>query len=90
MKDHSYVWEERDTLLVYKSIDIENLEKVKILDVPVDNVTRDEAMSKVLDYLERKDKVRFVLFVDPIKLTRIRPNKKIFKVFGIRYDSCRR
>jgi N-acetylglucosaminyldiphosphoundecaprenol N-acetyl-beta-D-mannosaminyltransferase len=79
MKDHSYVWEERDTLLVYKSIDIENLEKVKILDVPVDNVTRDEAMSKVLDYLERKDKVRFVLFVDPIKLIRIRPNKKYSK-----------
>ncbi|GIX40590.1 MAG: glycosyl transferase [Leptospiraceae bacterium] len=79
MADNSYVWEERDTLLAYKSIDLNELKKIDLLGVPVDNVTRDEAMAKVLDYLEKKDKVRFVLFVDPLKLMRIRPKKKYAK-----------
>lgn len=79
MGELSYVWEERDTLLVYKSIDLSLLNKINILDVPIDNVSRDEAMAKVLDFLEKKDKVRFVLFVDPIKLMRIRPKKKYEK-----------
>lgn len=79
MADTSFVWEERDTLLVYKSIDLNQLKKIDLLGVPVDNVTRDEAMAKVLDFLEKKDKVRFVLFVDPLKLMRIRPKKKYSK-----------
>ncbi len=79
MADHNFVWEDRDFLLDYKSIDIQSLSKIQLLDVPIDNVTRDEAMSIVLDYLEKKDKVRFVLFLDPIKLMRIRPGKKYHK-----------
>ncbi len=79
MGELSYVWEERDTLLVYKSIDLNLLNKIHLLDVPIDNVSRDEAMAKVLDFLEKKDKVRFVLFIDPIKLMRIRPKKKYEK-----------
>lgn len=76
MKTESFVWEEKDILLEYKSIDLNQLKRTSILDVPIDNVTRDEAMAKILNFLEDKKKVRFVLFLDPIKLMKIKSSKK--------------
>lgn len=79
MNLESFVWEEKDILLEYKSIDISKLKKKNILGVPVDDVTREEAMAKILNFLENRKKVRFVLFLDPIKLMRIRPGQKYQK-----------
>lgn len=76
MKTESFVWEEKDILLEYKSIDLNQLKRTSILNVPIDNVTRDEAMAKILNFLEDKKKVRFILFLDPIKLMKIKSNKK--------------
>ncbi len=79
MNLESFVWEEKDILLEYKSIDITKIDKKNILGVPIDDLTREESMAKILDFLENRKKVRFVLFLDPIKLMRIRPGQKYQK-----------
>lgn len=77
VENHYASSRDRDYLLDYKSIDIHSLQKVDLLDVPLDNVNRDEAVALLLDYIEKKSASRFVLFVDPIKLMRIRPKRKL-------------
>ncbi|MBI3396365.1 MAG: WecB/TagA/CpsF family glycosyltransferase [Spirochaetia bacterium] len=69
--------EDRDYLLEYKSINLNRLERLDILDVPVDNVTRDEAVAVVLDLIEKKKGPCHVFFADPLKLMRIRPRRKM-------------
>ena len=69
--------EDRDYLLDYKSIDLHSLVRVPLLDVPVDNVDRDEAVALIMELLERKSGVQHVLFLDPIKLMRVRPRRKL-------------
>ena len=76
MKPYASAREDRDYLLDYKSIDLSSLEKVDLLDVPVDNVDRDEAVACIMDMVERKDGPHFVFFADPVKLMQIRPGKK--------------
>lgn len=66
---------ERDYLLDYKSVDVDSLERVDILGVPVDNVSRDEAVAVILDCVEKKKGPYHVFFVDPVKLMRVRPGK---------------
>ncbi|MFN3603349.1 MAG: WecB/TagA/CpsF family glycosyltransferase [Leptonema sp. (in: bacteria)] len=75
----SFVWEEKDSLLEYKSIDIKKLKKKFLLGVPIDDINREEAMAKILNFLEDQKKVRFVLFLDPIKLFQISHRKKYQK-----------
>ncbi len=69
--------EDRDYLLDYKSIDLRGLDRISLLDVPVDNVNRDEAVALILELLEGKKGVQHVLFLDPIKLMRVRPRRKL-------------
>ena len=76
VKPYASAREDRDYLLDYKSIDLSSLEKVDLLDVPVDNVDRDEAVACIMDMVERKDGPHFVFFADPVKLMQIRPGKK--------------
>jgi len=70
-------WDDRDFLLDYKSVNLESIESVPIFGVPVDNVTRDEAVALVLDLLEKKSGPHHLFFIDPVKLMRIRPGKKL-------------
>jgi N-acetylglucosaminyldiphosphoundecaprenol N-acetyl-beta-D-mannosaminyltransferase len=79
-RQYSSAWEDRDYLLEYKSIDLSRLSRVQLLDVPVDNVTRDEAVAKVFDALEKKNGPYFVQFLDPLKLMRMRPGRKLAKL----------
>ncbi len=69
--------EDRDYLLEYKSININALKRHLVLDVPIDNVNRDEAVAIVLDKIEKKKGPFHVFFVDPLKLMQIRPGKKL-------------
>lgn len=69
--------EDRDYILEYKSIDLSGLKRETILDVPVDNITRDEAVAAILEMVEKKDGPHHVLFLDPLKLMRIRRSKKL-------------
>lgn len=82
MPNPTFIWEDRDLFLVYKSIPLEKLEKVSLLGVPIDNITRDEAMAKILSFLEKKDKLRYVLFLDPVKLLHIKPKNKLSYLTG--------
>lgn len=81
-REYSSAWEDRDYLLEYKSIDLRRLNRVSLLDVPLDNVTRDEAVARVFDFLEKKDGPHFVQFLDPIKLMRMRPARKLATLAG--------
>ena len=76
--------EDRDDLLVYKSIDIKQLSRIKLFGIPIDNVTRDEALSYIFTFLEKKKTNRdgpyHVLLLDPIKLIRITLQKRHCKI----------
>ncbi|MCS7205943.1 MAG: WecB/TagA/CpsF family glycosyltransferase [Leptospiraceae bacterium] len=80
MKNPTFLWEDRDILLEYKSIDVSKAQRISLLNVPIDNVSHDEAMAKLFSFLEKKDKVRLVMFIDPIKFIKIR-NKKKYQPF---------
>ena len=69
--------EERDYLLEYKSINIAALGRESILGLPVDNVSRDEAVAVIMDLVEKKTGPHHILFLDPEKLMRIKSRKKL-------------
>lgn len=73
---YSSAREDRDYLLDYISVDLRSLRRESILDVPVDNVSRDEAVALLLDLVDKKKGPHMVLFADPIKLSAIRPGRK--------------
>ncbi|MCB1173381.1 MAG: WecB/TagA/CpsF family glycosyltransferase [Leptospiraceae bacterium] len=68
---------ERDYLLDYKSVDLMSLRRTAILDFPIDNVTRDEAVALVLHHIEQKQGPAHVIFVDPVKLMRLRSSRRL-------------
>ena len=71
------VKEDRDDLLVYKSTDLNELKRIRILGLPIDNLSRDEVMAYLLAALENKNAPQHVLFVDPIKLFTLRFKRKL-------------
>ncbi len=77
---HNSSKEERDILLEYQNIDVSKLETTKVLGVPIDNVTTDEAIAKLFRVLEKKEAMHYVLFLDPIKLMRMRPGKALHRI----------
>jgi N-acetylglucosaminyldiphosphoundecaprenol N-acetyl-beta-D-mannosaminyltransferase len=77
---HNSSKEERDILLEYQNIDVSKLETLKVLGVPIDNVTTDEAIAKLFRILEKKESMHYVLFLDPIKLVRMRPGKPLHRI----------
>lgn len=68
---------ERDYILDYKSVDVSALQRVDLLDVPVDNVSREEAMAVILEMIERKRGPYHVMFLDPLKAMRLRSHRKL-------------
>ncbi len=74
--------EDRDDLLIYKSINIKNLEKVNLLGTTLNNVTRDEALACILNAIENKKGMQHILFVDPLKLIKIKFNKKLRNIIA--------
>ncbi len=77
---HNSSKDERDILLEYQNIDTSNLTKLPILEVPMDNVTTDEVVAKISRIIEKKQGMHHVLFLDPIKLMRMRPNKSMHRI----------
>lgn len=74
---YSSAREDRDYLLDYKSIDTSSLETIDLFQVPVSNVSRDEAVAAVMNMIEEKKGPHYVFFADPIKLMQIRPKRKL-------------
>ena len=74
--------EDRDDLLVYKEININELERNKVLGIPIDNVSRDDALACVLNAIENKKGVQHIFFIDPLKLIKIKFNKKLRNIIN--------
>ena len=76
--DRASVKEDRDDLLVYKSIDLNQLTRIRMMGLPIDNLSRDETLAYILAAIEKKDSPRHILFLDPIKLFafRFKPSLK--------------
>ena len=69
--------EDRDDLLVYKSINLKNLQRNKLLGIDIDNLNRDEAIASILSAIENKKGMKHIFFIDPLKLIKIKLNKKL-------------
>ena len=72
-----YTSKERDYILEYKSIDLHSLKREKVLGFAVDNVTRDEAVARILSMIEQKNGPAHILFLDPLKLIKLLSSKKL-------------
>jgi N-acetylglucosaminyldiphosphoundecaprenol N-acetyl-beta-D-mannosaminyltransferase len=77
---HNSSKEERDYVLEYQNIDISNRERFSIFGVDIDNLTRDEAVAVILDFLKKKETYHHILFLDPIKLMSMREGKELNRI----------
>ena len=68
--------EDRDDLLVYKSIDIKHTKQTRIFGIPIHDLNRDEAVARILSYIEKKQGPKHILCVDPLKLMAFRLNSR--------------
>ena len=77
---HNSSKEERDYVLEYQNVDISQREKISILGVDIDNLTRDEAIANILDFHKKKESFHHILFIDPIRLMSMRPGKSLNRI----------
>ncbi len=68
--------EEKDLLLEYHQIDIDNLSVTNILGTGIDNVTRSQAVVKIMKMIET-EKVHHVMCLNPYKVMRIKSNNDL-------------
>lgn len=77
---HSSQKEEKDYLFDYKDIDLTSLEKVNLLGVDFDNVSRDEAIAHIMRFIEVKESYKHILFLDPVKFMEMREGKELHRI----------
>ncbi|EPG75824.1 glycosyltransferase WecB/TagA/CpsF family protein [Leptospira fainei serovar Hurstbridge str. BUT 6] len=77
---HLSAKDDRDYLLDYQSMDVDNLEKTEILGVPFENASLDESVAKIYHLMEEKDHYHHVLLLDPVKTMAIRKGKKLHRI----------
>ncbi len=63
--------EERDLILEYNQVTLDSATVMNIQGVPIDNLTRDQAVVKVMNMIEKKG-VHQVLLLNPYKIKRIK------------------
>jgi N-acetylglucosaminyldiphosphoundecaprenol N-acetyl-beta-D-mannosaminyltransferase len=68
--------EDRDLILEYNQVSLEGTGVVNILDIGVDNLTRQQAIYKVTRMIEEKG-VHHVMILNPYKLHRLRTNNDL-------------
>ena len=68
--------EERDIILEYNQISLEDASIVNILNVGIDNLTRQQAVYRVIKMIEDKG-VHHVITINPYKLSRIKSNNDL-------------
>ncbi len=68
--------EERDIILEYNQVSLEDASIVNILNVGIDNLTRQQAVFRIIKMIEDKG-VHHVLTLNPYKLARIRSNNDL-------------
>lgn len=62
------------------NIDLDTCPKITIHGVDIHNVSRDESVSLILELVKKKDKFHHVLFLDPIKLLRLKKGEKLHRI----------
>jgi len=77
---HTSSKDERDILLEYQNIDSTRIETVLVLGVPITNATTDEVVARLAKIIDSKADFHHVLFLDPIKLMRMRPKKRLYRI----------
>lgn len=77
---HNSSKEENDYILEYQNIKIEDIEKINLLGVEIDNLTRAEAIAKILDLKKKEESFHHILFLDPIKLMSMREGQKLNRI----------
>ncbi len=80
MSDDSHFYdsykEDRDLILEYNQISLEDTGIVNILNVGIDNLTRQQAVFKVLKMIEEKG-VHHVITLNPYKISKIKSNNDL-------------
>lgn len=80
MSDDSHFYdsykEDRDIILEYNQISLEDTGVVNILDIGIDNLTRQQAVFKVLKMIEEKG-VHHVVTLNPYKIAKIKSNNDL-------------
>ncbi len=69
--------DDRDDVLIYKSINTKSIKRVLIFGVPLHNVTRDEATACILEAIEQQKGAFHVFFMDPLKLLKTRLSSRL-------------
>lgn len=80
MSEDSYFYEsykeDRDIILEYNQISLDDAGVVNILDIGIDNLTRQQAVYKVLKMIEEKG-VHHVITLNPYKIAKIKSNNDL-------------
>ena len=77
LEQHQSTKDDRDRLSIYKSINTKDFTKIKLFGLDIDNLSRDEVVAFILEALEKKEKLHHILFIDPIKLLRMKLNSSL-------------
>lgn len=77
---HNSSKEERDYILEYQRVDLNDLSKTDILGVEFDNVSRDQAAAIIINFIKKKEKFHHILFIDPVKLMSFKSGKKLNRI----------
>ena len=82
-QDYYDSWkEDRDIILEYNQITLDSVTVVNILGVPVENITRNQSIVKVMKMIE-KGGVNQVIFLNPYKIMRIRSNADLRHIISM-------
>jgi N-acetylglucosaminyldiphosphoundecaprenol N-acetyl-beta-D-mannosaminyltransferase len=72
--------QEKDDLFDYKDIDTSLLTRFELEGVPFDDVSRDEAVAKIIQLIEKASTHSHVLFLDPPKFMKMKSGKKLNRI----------
>lgn len=77
---HQSPKEERDPILEYQSIDVTQRPKLNLAGVELDNLTRDQAVAVIIDFIKKKERLYHVLLLDPLKFVDFLPGKPLHRI----------
>ncbi len=77
---HQSPKEERDFILEYQSIDVTQRPKINLAGIELDNLTRDQAIAVIADFIKKKERLYHVLLLDPLKFIDFLPGKPLHRI----------
>lgn len=69
-----------DNLLDYQHIDISQRSRISLAGVEIDNLTRDEAVAVIVDFIKKKERLYHILLLEPLKLVDMLPKKPLHRI----------